>query len=74
MVEALGASDSWRRTFEIARDAAFAYVVLTGTYQFGHAIYQRGLLATVRDVQQWLKLVMHHFHAYIHIYRMSYLI
>lgn len=76
MVASLGTSDSWRRALELVRDTTFAYVVLTGTYQFGHAVYQRGLPATIRDAQQWLKLVMFHFHSYTytHACGMSYLI
>lgn len=57
MVEALATGDTWRRAFEVLRDVAFAYVAITGTYHFGHAIYQRGLPATLQDAQQWLKLV-----------------
>lgn len=45
-----------RRVFSLVRDLVFAYVAVNTTFQFGQAIYHRGLATALTDVGRWIKL------------------
>lgn len=46
-----------RQLLRLLKDVIFTYFVIDTGYQFGSALYHRGLLVTLSDFQKWIKLV-----------------